>query len=452
MATDSPHSHPSAPLLHGSLAILLLLLAGSTFSLGLFIPGVEAAAKPGQHLDGIWETAMGAMHFLSGPIMILCSLYLDAGVESSSRLVPLSRSKNFRLRVVNLICVVAFASFSISASGAAHSNRVALFSGVAVQAFPLAILFLTCMQALLVWYPHRSGLAIGLGHAAFGAGTVITTELFSLVLTRTDPVFAIYTASAILSTSAFFPAMFMRWPSENEISKQEEENRLLERLEPIERIPVSHIIRLPNFWLYIFTIFSTSVTYMLNPYYFKLGHLFGRPLDKLVLYFNISNIASTLCSLFVSTLTDFVRSNTGFFFSGSKNIMIFLMFLQTICLYLSINVNNTQNFRGFVVLKATMKIIEMSHVGCAALLARDLFGLSNSCIAFGFGAGLALGGGEAASAWLMGTVEALARPISAPSDYNPFYLIAVVWSTMGLICVMAVQRHKNSHKYEQMFP
>lgn len=309
-------------------------------------------------------------------------------------------------------------------------------------------MYLTCLQVLIVWFPNNSGVAVGVGNAAFGLGTVGLTELFSILIARTSHVTAIYLASAILGAGAVLPAMLMRLPSRHEIPVPEEQSSLLQEHDREERLPWYTLARLPNFWFYIFAVFSTSVTYMLNPYYFKLGQLFNRPLDELVLYFNISNLVATFCGLFITALTDVAGFGTGFFFSGSRNIMTVFMMVQALVLLLSIIVNNTLNFTAFVVIKALMKVIVTCHIGCAVLLAKDMFGPVNSCIVFGFGAGLALGSGEAASAWLMATVEAVFQPISAPSDYNAFYWIAAIWSTLGLISVVAVKKHNKSNRYD----
>lgn len=304
--------------------------------------------------------------------------------------------------------------------------------------------YLLSIEVLLAWFPHNSGLAVGASQTAFGLGTIVLTQLFSVLLASTNHINAIFLASCCLTTGAVLPTLFMRWPSQGEVTPAEELQPLYPQSEQLEKLPWHRLICLRDFWLYLIAIFTTGATYMLNPYYFKLGTLFNAPFDQLVLLFNLGNLVATLLALFGTAMTDVVRFGSGFWFSGAKNLMIVFMLMQTALLFAMIAVNNAMNFWAFVVIKSLMKIVMACHAGYAAILARDLFGAQNSCIVFGFGAGLALGGGEGVSAWLMAAVEATVGHVKLPSDYNPFYWIGGVWSLVGLFCVLAVDRHKSA--------
>lgn len=154
MDSKPQHEYPFNCYVQGALVSLLMFLAGSTFALGVFIPSVEAAADPPHVLDGVWETAMGAMHFLSGPIMIVTGIYLDNGSQHvlGDPQMPWSLSKTFRVRLLSLISLLAFASFSIAALGSATSSSHAIFVGVSMQSFPLAIGKLCFLFSLILTY------------------------------------------------------------------------------------------------------------------------------------------------------------------------------------------------------------------------------------------------------------------------------------------------------------
>lgn len=303
---------------------------------------------------------------------------------------------------------------------------------------------------LLAWFPHRPGLAVACGQTAFGLGTVFLTEIFSWLIGSLNHATSIFLASSILSVSAILPTVLMRWPSEGEVLNSEELEPLHVQPVQVEKMPWPRLLRLPNFWLYLFAVFSTSCSYMLNPYFFKIGMLFNQPFNELVMLFNVTNVASLICALFCTSLTD-VLSYSGFWFSGAKNLMIVFMLMQAFLMFMVILVNNAMQFWAFMVVKALLKIIMTCHVGYAAILARDLFGKNNSCVVFGFGAGLALGCGEASSAWLMAAVEAMKGTVSLPSDYNPFYWMAGIWSSLGLLCTILVDKHNSKELQEPFF-
>lgn len=464
MALPTLHSpspaRSKAALLHGALACVIMLVAGSTFALGVFTVVVEEKANPPHSLNGVWETAMGLMHFASAPIMIATGIYLDNGkndVASVSQ-QPWHLFKTGRVRILCIISTFSFASLGVATYGAANSVAWALYFGVGMQAFPLAIVFLLGTEILLAWFPQQAGLAVGCGQSAFGIGTIILTEVFSVLIRTYDHVTAIFLASAILTCGAVFPTIFLRWPGEGEVNDaaktDQEEQPLLQTSTPTDKIPMQRLLMLRDFWLYIFAVFTTSTSYMLNPYYFKLGGLFNKPMGTLVLLFNLSNLAATLCGLFGTALTDVVKFGSGYFFSGAKNLMILFMIMQTLLFLQMIAVSNSMNFWGFIVIKALLKIVVTCHVGYAAILARDLFGASNSCVVFGFGGGLALGFGEGLSAWLMAAVERSVGIVKLPSDYSPYYWLAAVWSFLGLVCTVTVTRQHGSQtiKNQDMIP
>lgn len=123
-------------IIQGALALWQLFLVGSTFSIGVFVPSVEGSARPQHALDDIWETGMGAMHFLCGPVMIAATVFLTAEKHSVSRML---KSKTVRARLLAFITLLAYFSLVFSAHGIRTVSRIAVFTGVALQAVPLAI-------------------------------------------------------------------------------------------------------------------------------------------------------------------------------------------------------------------------------------------------------------------------------------------------------------------------
>lgn len=122
----------------GLLSLWQLFLIGSAFSVGVFVPAVESAARPAHALDDVWELGMGGMHFLTGPAMMAATVLLTA----DGRVVPfpaLLRTKTARARLLALLALLAFLALAASARGVAASSRATVFTGVVLQALPLGI-------------------------------------------------------------------------------------------------------------------------------------------------------------------------------------------------------------------------------------------------------------------------------------------------------------------------
>ena len=131
----------SPRIVQAVLSTMLMFGIGSTFALSVFIPAVEAAADPPNSLNGVWEAAMGTMHFVSAPAMIIASVFLDGGTQHvvGSTHTPSFSFTTFRARLLCFISLLCYVCFALSAFGSAFSNSAFLFSGVALQGLPLAI-------------------------------------------------------------------------------------------------------------------------------------------------------------------------------------------------------------------------------------------------------------------------------------------------------------------------
>lgn len=123
-------------LFQGTLSLWQLFLAGSSFSVGVFVPAVEGFARPAHALDDVWEMGMGAMHLMLGPAMIVATVFLTAETRTLPRFV---RSKTVRVRLLAFISLIAYLSLVLSAHGTTVANRTAVFTGVTLQALPLGI-------------------------------------------------------------------------------------------------------------------------------------------------------------------------------------------------------------------------------------------------------------------------------------------------------------------------
>lgn len=206
------------------------------------------------------------------------------------------------------------------------------------------------------------------------------------------------------------------------------------------------ILMLPTFWQYLLTGLTSGASFAFNPYFYKLGYAFGRQQQELVRLFQITEVVGTLLGVVVAMLTDVLHTKDGYAFSGSRNMSIGFLLVQTVLFIVCAAASSTGLFWTFLSAVCVLKVIMLCHEGIGALLAKDFFGSANTVVVFGFGAGLALGGGEGISAWTMSFLEGLERHFRGgvrdlpPDAYNSFYIAASVYSFMGLICATVMAR------------
>lgn len=306
-----------------------------------------------------------------------------------------------------------------------------------------------------------------------GIGNITFTQIFHSLIIAVGVHKTLMVIGASLAILSLIPCVFVRWPEQRPTSNAQsiQTTKTLETcsadssleiiplLSPTRsaifvdddlrtsvRISWKDIIRTAEFWYYMIVVFTAGASYAFNPFYYKLGLLFARPMNQLVRFYQVTDFTATILSLAASSWTDAFHTRSGYWFSGARNLTIIFLVVQTVLFMWMTRLTKDGAFWGFLIVKSVLKIIMVSHGGCASLLARDFFGPSNSCIVFGFGAGLALGTGEGFSAWLMSAVETSAHKrhgsVLVAENYNPFFYAAAVWSTIGLACTIMMRKSR----------
>lgn len=307
----------------------------------------------------------------------------------------------------------------------------------------------------MIWSPRRPGLAVGVGQAFIGTGNILCTQVFNSFIVNLGVYRGLVLTSLMLTAISMFSTLFLRYPKPGETPtnpaqpRGESDRDVDPAIQTSEQTPRklrwACIFRQRDFWLYIFAVFTAGVSYCFNPYFYKLGLLFDRPMSELIRIYQAADLTSTVGSLVASVLSDYVRHGDGYWFSGTRNIMAVLMFAQIFMFGLMPVFTKTRSFLGYVGVKSALKVLMACHESFAALLAHDFFGETNMGIVFGLGAGFALGSGEGISVWAMSAVEALARrgkaglPLSIV-DYNPFFVIATLWAFLGFVAIVLLAR------------
>lgn len=423
-----------------------MFFTGSVFALGVFTVPVEENAAIPHSLDGVWPAAMGIMHLLSAPIMMLTGIYLDSAVTHvSTTNLAFGQSKTDRLRILHVISSLCYSAFALAAAATALSSPILIRIAIALQSVPLGINYLLNTEVLVAWFPHIPGFIVGCALLTYGAGTILQSWAFNTVIEAMGCAKALYATALGLTVPSLLVSAFISWPS-NEHSQQTQAPPESEPLlsggggDGSIKLPWSRLRSLGSFWLYVIIVFTGGAPYALISFFFKLGHVFGKSSTLMVSIFQVVAVLCTLLGLMAGWATDVMRFGNGYFRSGAKNLAILTMAVQVVLFLAMIPLSNNGNFWGFVLVAGTLVVITASHYGCAAIMARELFGTANSCMVFGIGAGLSVGSGEGLSAEMMSTIEALTgREALVPTSYNLYYWIGALWSTLGLICALRVE-------------
>lgn len=162
----------------------------------------------------------------------------------------------------------------------------------------------------------------------------------------------------------------------------------------------------PSFWLYVSTILSTGAPYALLPYFFKLATVYHVTPSLAMRSFQLVGLFGTALALCAGILIDLLASHRHNI-SGAKRLLIYALLLQ-LGLF-GVLVLGEKNGDGVFVVVAVLVMLTNAHYGCAAVLARDVFGAERAALAFGVGGGLAIGTGEGMSVQIMAFVEQMAR-------------------------------------------
>lgn len=440
-------SSNKAKIIQVSAALILMFITGSTFALGVFTVPVEMSIGQQGSQDAAWPLGMGLMHLLSAPTLIIAGLIIDSAQR---------KGQNTPIRALSAVSATCFAMLSVSASGLSTKVRWVVIAGVGAQSVPLGVLYPLVIELLFSWMPDAPGTAVGLGQLSFGFGSIFSAWVYHMLISIYGVGQALCVSAIVSGIVSFVASMFISWnPNSNKktfegVDETRERTALLQN--PEIRIPWSKLIISYQFWLYIVVVLTAGASYAFIPYYFKLGRLFGATPSELIWYFQLTSLAATVFGMVSSMWTEKLSVGTnGPFSSGARNLMGLFLIFQTIFMGSLIWISQKQQFGLFVIAIAILKMIMASHAGCAVLVARDVFGEVNSCIVFGIGGGLALGGGEGLSAATMTLVESWiagtdGRPI--PGDYNAFYIIATVWSVIGTLCLVLLRR-QTSHDFTE---
>lgn len=302
------------------------------------------------------------------------------------------------------------------------------------------IVYLAGIELLAAWSPHRPGLAVGLGQMGFGLGSIIYTILFNALLDAFPVTTALYISAVFLTLPVALSVPFLKWPESSQKSHSHRGNDA-NVIGEGQVIPWLSLLSVPLFWYYIGTVCALQAPFALIPFFFKVGLSFGANMKVLVACFDVVFLGSTLLRPVAGVLADSLKVGRGCFAMGSKNLMGLLLIVQITFFMILLAVTYIESFAGYVIASGILITVFGGGACGASILARDMFGAQNSSLVFGMGAAIGMGIGEFVSNSLFSFFDLSHRYGDTASRYSPFHVVCVIWSLLGLICCVHIQRH-----------
>eukprot|EP00177_Eucheuma_denticulatum_P006391 GFKZ01011665.1.p1 GENE.GFKZ01011665.1~~GFKZ01011665.1.p1 ORF type:complete len:542 (+),score=39.02 GFKZ01011665.1:303-1928(+) len=445
------------------LCTLLLFLSGSLTSLGVFNSAVEKNASPPGALNGVWSSSMPLISIFCIPFTLIGGVILNNARNPAFDNVSSNSTTaiNDKIRLVCFLGSFPYVMLGISPLGIAWQSSFILQFIVSLQAIPLGLYYVICLEILAACSPSRPGLLIGTGQLAFGLGGLTFAAIFHSLVEHFDIKSMFRISGTVLFLPSLLSSIFLSWPHNDQAVRPDteslwntfttqEQHKLIER-KLDSPIPWKRLLVLKSFWCYMIIIMAAQSGFAFYPYFFKIGMSFGFSDAAVVGYFQIVLFISTVLRPLGGIMSDSLRWGGGRFSVGPRNTMVVLLLFQIIMFAALIQVSYNVDFFGFVVATAGVLFVFSAGACGPALMAREIFGPENSALVFGMGGGIAMGMGEFISGELMAFVDwSDESEFSGPSKYVDFYAISIVFSVLGLLCCALMQTYGSERAGDQI--
>lgn len=421
---------------------VLFFTVGSFYATGVFNSAIDEEVPPDSKLRGRWATGMGFLTLLTAPVMVGSALYLNAG-----EFVPVG-IKTRRVKALGGIGALSFLGFALAATGVRQNQPTSLTLGVVLLGIPLGVFYFLCTELLGAWLPKHRGLAVGCGQAAFGLGTIVFSAVFDELVHHFGACAAITIAGFLLGFPAMVAAAVSSWPAncysdDVECGKSESEcDSFLSNLDEqpgSEVVPIKTLFRDISFWQYLIVVFCSQAGFAMVPFFFEMGTAYNLSTTNTIVLFQVCNALGTVARLGGGVISDVLAGSNGL--GGARKLMILLLGVQSLG-FLVLAVGSKADVVVFSAC-AIMLFISFSGGACAcALLARDLFGNTNSGTVFAVGGGLAIGLAESGASQMVATTLSHPAFNTGTSKFTIAFSVLTVTSVIGLLGAM-MSRHSS---------
>ncbi|KAK1867923.1 hypothetical protein I4F81_010420 [Pyropia yezoensis] len=436
-------------------ACLLMLIAGSTYSLSIFSPAMDAlrgdsgggsgSGGDAHPLAGVWSSSLGLMSLVSAPAMLAAGLVLSAtpgGGGGRSRLA----------RRLSLCSAACFGCLAFAADAASRRWAAAMTLAVAAQGVALGVYYLLAVELLAAWAPRRrTGLATGVGMTAFGGGGMVFAAVFASLVRHLGAVGAVYATAALWAVPCLALTPWLSFPPEVDGPDAGGGEGVASAADPATAL-LSEAGAGPAA-----TAAMATATVQAGGGY---GVFFDSPeaaaVAGLPLKFAVMNGVGIAARLAGGIAVDIlVVPGSRWLWSGAKNSLVLLMVVQTVSFLAMAVLGGSAGpggFGAFFAALVTLYVAFSATAGNLAVLSREVFSPANGSAVFGVAAGLMMGVGEAISAGGIAVLNFEGRRQAATavagltadgvprSAYNAYYLVAAAASAGALGATLCTHR------------
>ncbi|KAJ8904734.1 hypothetical protein NDN08_001250 [Rhodosorus marinus] len=401
----------------------LQFLFGSLYAMSAFVP---SAPVPKQMI-----TVLGVMACATA-IGISCGgVLLHSGVC---------------LRTLSLLASSLQLSLLLVAMGLSQSMVWLTYFGAVMTGTSFGVLYIASITQLQHEFHDNPGVVTGIGMFSSSLGSIVLAFVYSVSqeqLTWLQSLFACGISMFLANSAA---SLSLTTALEDEV-QDEEGVPLLSDQKPDNSVKLGiwEILRDPNLY-YFLLCFSAAV-----------GPGYGTAVGFQQMSVDVFNLSSTVSNKYFLLVTalglvgrlgagfggDILKTEKGVFSNGALNVTGLLLVLQSVAILLMQNFPT--NFYSFVICSCITYFVFAGGAVTGALLARNLFGMANGSLVFGF-TGLAVGGGDLLSSWLIKqhAGEVTSGDPSLLSSYGEFIYVSIFWTLVGFVALVFIRKSKKA--------
>lgn len=422
------------------LANLLLFTTSVIMSMGVFTVPIETAAP---ELKAVWTSGLGLADLLCAPAISLMGFVLDTRNISvhDAHIHPITvrlRKLAFPISALYFTLLLAIPAINLRSPTLLRLSALLL-------SIPNGVAYIVAIENLLAWMPKTPGLAMTFVSAGFGLSQSVLSPMLVISIALEGICVSVVMTAFVSFVLTYISVRFLSFPTYADQAAIGAVSTASDLVPDIlvcstvnEVLTWRALLKMPQFYLYVFVTFTGRTAHALFPYYFKLGNVFGLSTSFVVMGFQVLSLVGILYAFAGNVLLDRLSSPN----KCAVRPLLAAVFLVQAALFLClIPISHASNGPLALLVISCLIIMLESQTAFSVILARDIFGMKNSALIFGVVGGLSIGFGVSFFVLLMSAIEkAGGDGKSTPRTFVNFYPLAATSCVVGALGVMAMRR------------
>ncbi|KAA8496863.1 hypothetical protein FVE85_0592 [Porphyridium purpureum] len=410
---------------------LLMFTFGSSYALATFlIPLYQVDAS----FVSPFTSALGVQSFAIAISMLVGGYLLDA------------KPASLRAFLVAGALVIVLSVFGIIYAISADSPAM-LFWCTSLVGFGLGTYYIAGVEHIAQWMPELEGLAMGFGMGSLGFGSIVGSKVIPALISTVGLINAWLAVMLALSVTPILLLPFLKFPPRGwdpRVKTAVIEGSVSGQSQEVGRKLQGELLLQPAFYLLL-----TIVAMGAGPGYGAMVSMptimrqtFDFTSDQVSSLFAIMQVLSMCTRFGIGALVDKASFGCGFFWSGAKNLCIFVLATQCLVLLLAQKFADSEALLPFEMCIAVLLMSFAASAVLAAVMSRQIFSPVNAAVVFGFAGGLTDGLTTMMFSILIANIEDAAYSSGLPGHkwHDPYYSLCFWFSLLGLMCAILIQR------------